>query len=71
MRAGLLVLGIALILLGGYTVARGLTYKDKERVVDVGPVKIDAETNKPVPPWVGGLAALAGVGILVAGARKK
>lgn len=71
MRAGMLLLGIALVALGGYTLARGLTYKEKERVLDMGPLKVNTETEHPVPPWVGGLAALAGVGIVFAGARKK
>lgn len=71
LRAALLLIGIGLVLLGGYALASGLTYKEKERVVDMGPFTVDAETRKPVPPWVGGVLAAAGVGMILVGARKR
>jgi len=49
-----------------------ITYTKTEKVVDIGPVEVTAEREKrvPVPPIAGGLAAVAGVVMIVAGSRK-
>ena len=49
-----------------------ITYTKTEKVVDIGPVEVTAEREKhvPLPPIVGGLAAIAGLVIIVAGSRK-
>ena len=49
-----------------------ITYTKSEKVVDIGPVEVTAEREKrvPVPPIAGGLAAVAGVVMIVAGSRK-
>jgi hypothetical protein len=49
-----------------------ITYTKTEKVVDIGPIEVTAEREKrvPVPPIVGGLAAVAGVVIIVTGSRK-
>ena len=53
---GIVVVGIALIVLGVVALAwQGITYTSKEKVVDVGPLKVEAERQKtiPVSPVVG------------------
>jgi hypothetical protein len=49
-----------------------ISYTKTEKVVDLGPIEVTADREKhvPVPPIVGGLAAVAGVVIIVAGNRK-
>jgi hypothetical protein len=49
-----------------------ISYTRTEKVVDLGPVEVTAEREKhvPVPPIVGGLAAVAGLVIIVASSRK-
>ena len=49
-----------------------ISYTKTEKVVDLGPVEVTAEREKhvPVPPIVGGLAAVAGLVIIVASSRK-
>lgn len=61
------VLGAVLILLGGYILARGLSYTSKENVVDLGGLRISAEERHPVPTWAGGLVAIAGLVLVVSG----
>jgi hypothetical protein len=70
---GTVLLGIILLVAGlAGLVWPAITYTKTEKVVDIGPVEVTAEREKrlPVPPIVGGLAAVAGVVIIVAGSRK-
>ncbi len=67
----LVVVGALLILLGGVILVRGLSVITNREVVEVGPIEISAEEKKAVPPWVGGLAAAAGVALIFVGAGKK
>src|SRR5437899_820847 len=70
---GIVLVGIALIVLGVVALAwQGITYTSKEKVVDVGPLKVEAERQKtiPVSPVVGGVAVAAGLVLVVVGARR-
>jgi len=66
------ILAIVLIVIGivafGY---QGITYTTKETVVDIGPLKIDAEKTKtfPLPPIVGGISLVGGIALLVMGRK--
>ena len=73
MKTPLGLIGIALIALGLIAlVYQGITYTTREKVVDLGPLKITAEKEKTLPlsPILGGLA-LAGVIVLVVAAVRK
>jgi hypothetical protein len=61
----LIVIGIAAF---GY---QGITYTTQEKVVDLGPLKVTAETTKtfPLPPIVGAIALVSGVVLLVMGRK--
>lgn len=63
----LIVLGIAALALGGFS------YTDREKVLDIGPIEATAEQRKTIPlsPIAGGAAVVAGVVLVIAGARKK
>jgi hypothetical protein len=66
--------GVVLIALGLAALAyQGFTYTTRETVIDIGPLHATAERQKtiPLPPVIGIAAVLAGVGLLVAGARKR
>jgi hypothetical protein len=68
------LVGILLIVLGALALAyQGITYTHREKIVDIGPIHATADKQEeiPLPPVLGGLALLAGVGLLVAGARQK
>jgi len=68
------IVGILLIL-GGVAalVFGGITYTKQETVLDVGPIEIEAENKEsiPIPQVAAILAAIAGVGLVVMGARGK
>jgi hypothetical protein len=69
----LAIVGIILIVLGAVALAyQGITYTKTERVVDLGPLKIDAKREKtiPLPPILGGIALVAGVVLLIASGRR-
>jgi hypothetical protein len=67
------LIGVVLIVLGVLAlVYQGVTYTTREKVVDVGPLKItaDKEKNIPLPPVLGILALAGGVVLVFVGARK-
>jgi hypothetical protein len=73
MKTPLGLIGMALIALGLIAlVYQGITYTTREKVVDLGPLKITAQKEKtiPLPPILGGLALAGGVVLVVVAARK-
>jgi hypothetical protein len=69
----LLIAGIGLILLGIVALSYNrITYTTKEKIVDIGPIQATAEREKsiPLPPLLGGLALIAGVGLIAAGYKR-
>jgi len=68
------LVGIILIVLGVLAlVYQGIQYTTKEKIVDIGSIKISADTKKtiPVPPIVGGVALVAGITLIFVERRKK
>jgi hypothetical protein len=73
MKTPLGLIGIALIVLGVIALAyQGITYTTREKVVDLGPLKITAQKEKTIPlsPILGGLALAGGVVLIVVAMRK-
>jgi hypothetical protein len=73
MKAPAMLIGIVLIALGMIAlVYQGITYTTREKVVDLGPLKITAQKEKtiPLPPILGGLALAGGIVLVVVAARK-
>jgi hypothetical protein len=67
------VAGLVLIVLGLAALAyQGITYTNRETVVDLGPIHATADRQKtvPLPPVLGIVAVAGGVVLLIAGARK-
>ena len=67
------VLAICLIALGVVAFAyQGITYKTREKVVDLGPLQVTAEKTRklPLPPIVGAVAIVGGIVLLVLGSKK-
>ncbi|OKY75556.1 MAG: DUF3185 domain-containing protein [Desulfobulbaceae bacterium DB1] len=62
------LVAVILIALGIVAFAyQGITYTTREKVVDLGPIQMTAETTKtfPLPPIVGGIALVGGIVLLV------
>jgi hypothetical protein len=73
MKAPAMLIGIALIALGLIAVVYlGITYTTREKVMDLGPLKIAAQNEKTLslPPILGGLARAGGIVLIVVAARK-
>jgi hypothetical protein len=66
----LVAIGILLIALGGLILAGKLTYKTSEKVVDVGILKAEVHEKKALPQWIGTVGLVAGIGVLLYGARR-
>jgi hypothetical protein len=65
------LVGILLLIVGGFIVFRGVTYKSRDEVLRVGDVKASVEEQRPVPTWVGGVAIVAGLVLLAGGMRRR
>ena len=65
--------GIMLIVLGVLVlVYQGIQYTTREKILDIGSIKVSADSKKtiPLPPIVGGVALVAGIALIVLDRRK-
>ena len=70
----LALLGVALVVLGvAGLIYEGVSYTSRETVLDIGPLQATAEETKTIPisPVASGAAIVVGLGLLVAGQRKR
>ena len=66
--------GIVLIVLGVLAlVYQGIQYTTREKILDIGSIKLSADTKKtiPLPPIVGGVTLVAGIALILVDRRKK
>ena len=63
--------GIVMLGLGAFVLRRGASFTSHRDVLKVGDVKVTADEQRSIPPWVGGAAMLVGVALIVAGTRKR
>lgn len=66
--------GIVLIVLGALALAyQGIRYTTREKLIDIGPLKVTASERKtlPLPPIVSGLALAGGLALVLADRKKK
>lgn len=67
------IFGIILLVAGIIMMAvSGFNFKTEKKVLDVGPLEVNKEQNHHVgwPVWIGGVAAVAGIVLVVAGRKK-
>ena len=67
------IIAIILIVIGVVSFAyQGITYKTKEKVVDIGPIEVTSEKKKtlPLPPIVGAVALVGGIVLLITDRKK-
>lgn len=68
------IVGIVMIIAGGALLAYGgFTTTKRENIIDVGPIKVQADVEKrhPVPPVISWALLGGGVVVLVLGMKKK
>jgi hypothetical protein len=64
------VLGAILILGGLFVLIKSPSYSSEKSVLKIGDVEAKVSQEHAIPPWVGGAAVVAGVVLIVVGARK-
>jgi hypothetical protein len=67
------IIAIILIVLGIVALAySGITYTTRERVVDIGPIHVNADKTRtiPLPPIAGALALIGGILLLVVKSKR-
>ena len=67
------IVGIILIVIGIVAlVYQGITYTTSEKVVDLGPLKVEAKRERtiPLPPVVGVVALVGGIVLVAVSGRK-
>jgi uncharacterized membrane protein SirB2 len=65
--------GIVLILFGIIALSYNrITYTSTEKILDIGPIQATAEKEKsiPLPPLLGTLLLVAGIGLVAVGYKK-
>jgi hypothetical protein len=67
----LTLVGLALLVLGGFVLLRGLSYTSQKSVLKVGDFNATVEERQAVPPWVGAAAVVGGIVLLVVGSRRR
>lgn len=65
------IIGILLILAGGWVTINGGSFTTRETVVDIGDLEISADKERPIPIWAGIGAILIGAGLVFGGMQKK
>ena len=63
--------GAALIIAGAFVFIRGGGFTSRRDVVSVGGVTVATEEQRPIRPWMAGIAVMAGVAVIVVGLRQK
>jgi uncharacterized membrane protein HdeD (DUF308 family) len=67
------VLGVILIIIGVVALAyQGISYTKKDKVVDLGPLKVETEKKEtiPLPPVLGVVAIVGGIVLIAVSARR-
>jgi hypothetical protein len=67
-------LGIVLIVIGlVLLIIRGFSYTEKEEVLDIGRLELNKEETETVswPMYVGGIAVIAGLVLVLSGGKNK
>jgi len=69
---GKIIIGIILIVLGIASFSyQAITYTKREKVIDIGPIQMTADTEKKIPvPPIAGAILLAGGVLVIAMSRK-
>ena len=68
------IAGIVLIVLSALALAyQGITYTRQKPVLDIGPIHATEDTQEHIslPPILGGIGLVAGIALLVVGAKQK
>jgi hypothetical protein len=71
MRIGLILAGILLVAIGLAGFTGNLNFTQNKEVVKIGGLSASVKEDKSVPEWIGGVAVLVGLGLVVVGAMRR
>ena len=71
MRAGLVIIGIILLVAGIWVVTGHASYQDTDTLLQVGSARITATHDRAVPQWIGIAGIVVGGLLAVGGFLKK
>lgn len=66
----MIILGALLLAAGLYVAINGASFTTNETVLKAGPLEANMKRQQTIPPWVGAVAILGGVGLIAVGFRK-
>jgi hypothetical protein len=66
----MLILGALLVAAGLYILINGASFTKDSTVLKAGPLEAHMEKKQEIPPWVGGVAVVVGIGFIGLGMRK-
>lgn len=65
-----LILGAAMLIIGGIGLARGLHYTSKHDIADLGGIRVSTDEQKSIEPWIGGVIAVVGLVLILSSGKK-
>ena len=71
MRGAFIAIGLVLLIGGAAAFFGMIQYPHDKEVVKIGGLSASVSEDRTVPQWLGGLAALVGIGLVVAGAARR
>jgi hypothetical protein len=71
MRTGFIIAGIIIAALGIAGWMGKLNFNHDKEVLKIGDLSAKVQEEKTVPQWLGGIAVLAGAGLVVVGAMRR
>lgn len=66
----MLILGALLAAAGLFVLVNGASFTKDSTVLKAGPLEAHVEKKQEVPPWVGAVAVVVGIGFIGLGMRK-
>lgn len=66
-----LIAGLVILALGAFVLLRGASFTTRHDMVSMGDLRITADEQQSIPPWLGGAAVAVGAVLIVAGLRKR
>jgi len=71
MRGAFIAIGLVLLIGGAAAFFGMIQYPHDKEVVKIGDLSASVSEQRTVPQWIGGLAALVGIGLVAAGAARR
>jgi hypothetical protein len=65
------IAGAVLIIAGAFIFVRGGSFTSRREVASVGGLTVAAEEQRPIRPWIAGVAIIAGVALIVVGMGRR